>query len=113
MVRVYILPELVRQIQKHFRNDAGKIFDLMQELEIHPQKGKTLGNIGRIVIKELRFRNFRFYFILEGHKLKCVNAEELKDLLIKFVRLSDKNLQQETINEIKYVLRLIGFEEFR
>ena len=112
MAKVYILPELIRQIQKLFKGNSDEIFDLMEELENNPHKGKTIGNIGRIVIKELKYRNFRFYFIVEGHKLKCVNAEELKELLIKFVRMSDKNLQQGTINEIKHILKLVGFEEF-
>lgn len=108
-----ILPELVRQIQKIFKGKADKIFDLIEELEIFPRKGKELGHIGNIVIKEIKYGSFRFYFITEGHKLKCVTDEELRNLLIKFVRMSDKDTQQKTINEIKIILKQIGFEEFR
>jgi hypothetical protein len=32
----------------------------------------------------------------------------LTDLLLKFVRMSDKKHQQETIEEIKTILRTIG-----
>jgi len=37
-----------------------------------------------------------------------MDEEKLVDLLLRFVRMSDKNHQQETIDEIKQVLRTIG-----
>ena len=113
MAKVMILPELVRQIQKIFKKKADKIYDLIEELEIFPRKGKELGHIGNIVIKEIKYGGFRFYFITEGYKLKCLTDEELKNLLIKFVRMSDKDAQQKMINEIKIILKKIGFEEFK
>lgn len=113
MVKVLILPDLVRQIQKTFKKNSGKIFDLMEELEVFPNKGKELGHIGRIVIKEIKYEVFRFYFIADGQKLKCVTAEELKNLLIKFVRMSDKDTQQKTIDEIKKILSILGFDDFK
>lgn len=85
----------------------------MAELETNPHKGDALGHVDNIVIKEIKYSGFRFYFITDGHKLKCVSADELKDLLIRFVRMSNKNLQQETINEIKHVLKTAGFDEFK
>ena len=36
----------------------------------------------------------------------------LKDLLIRFVRMSDKKHQQKTIDEIKKILIKIGQNEF-
>jgi len=113
MAKVMILPELVRQIQKIFKKKADKIYDLMEELELFPKKGKELGHVGNIAIKEIRYGNFRFYFITDGHKLKCLTDEELRDLLIKFVRMSDKDTQQKIINEIKMILKKIGFEDFK
>jgi len=113
MARVMILPELVRQIQKIFKKKADKIYDLMSELEIFPRKGKEIGHVANIVIKEIKYEGFRFYFITEGHKLKCLTDEELKDLLIKFIRMSDKDSQQKIINEIKIILKKIGFDDFR
>lgn len=113
MAKVMILPELVRQIQKIFKKKADKIYDLIKELELFPRKGKELGHIGNIVIKEIRYEGFRFYFITEGHKLKCLTDEELRDLLIKFVRMSDKDTQQKVINDIKIILKNVGFEDFR
>ncbi|MBI2044250.1 hypothetical protein HYT24_02705 [Candidatus Pacearchaeota archaeon] len=81
-------------------------------MEENPKKGNSVGHIGGIVIKELRYDKFRFYFITDGHKLKFLQASDLKDLLIKFVRMSDKKDQQKVIDEIKNILRKIGSEGF-
>ena len=108
MAKVEITETLYQEIEKKFKREANKIIDLMQTLEQSPKKGKLLGSVGGIVIKELKYSAFRFYFITDGFKLKCLKEEELTDLLIRFVRMSDKKHQQETIDEIKQVLRLIG-----
>lgn len=113
MVKVLILPELVRQVQRKFKKSAKKIFDLMEELELFPIKGKELGHIGKILIKEIKYESFRFCFITNGHILKCVTDEGLANLLIKFVRMSDKDTQQKTTVQIKKILRKVGFENFR
>ncbi len=112
MAKVEITETLYQEIEKQFKREAFKIVDLMQTLEENPLKGKLLGTVGGIVIKELRYKNFRFYFITDGFKLKCIGQEELTDLLIRFVRMSDKKHQQETINEIKQILRIIGPKGF-
>lgn len=112
MAKVEIVESLFQEIEKKFKQDATKIFDLMQELETNPHKGKLLGSVGGIVIKELKYTTFRFYFITDGFKLKCMHEEELVDLLLRFVRMSDKNHQQENINEIKYILKTIGVQGF-
>ena len=41
-----------------------------------------------------------------------MEINDLKDLLIKFVRMSDKKTQQKTIDEIKAILRTFGEEGF-
>ena len=64
------------------------------------------------IIKELKYKSFRFYFITDGFKLKCIDENALVDLLLRFVRMSDKKAQQETINEIKFILRTLGPEGF-
>ena len=108
MAKVEIIRPLFEEIQKKFKGEAHKIIDLMESLEDNPAKGKSLGNIGEIVIKELRYKSFRFYFITDGYKLKIMNQASLADLLIRFVRMSDKKHQQETINEIKRILLRFG-----
>jgi len=80
----------------------------MKTLEENSYKGKAVGQVEGIVIKELKYKGFRFYFITDGYKLKIMDESKLIDLLIKFVRMSDKKEQQRFINEIKDVLRRLG-----
>lgn len=112
MAKVIISENLKDEILKKFREESKKIFKLMHSLKKSPKKGKPVGQVGEILIKELKYRSFRFYFITDGFKLKILNLEELSDLLIKFVRMSDKKDQQKVINEIKDVLRKVGKEGF-
>lgn len=112
MAKVEITETLYQEIEKKFKREAFEIVDLMQTLEHSPKKGKLLGTVGGIVIKELKYGSFRFYFITDGFKLKCLEEEELADLLIQFVRMSDKKHQQETIDEIKQILKVIGPKGF-
>jgi len=112
MAKVKIIVSLIEEIQKKFKGESHKIIDLLETLEENPKKGKLLGNVGGIVIKELKYKSFRFYFITDGYKLKVLDEANLVDLLIKFVRMSDKKSQRKTIEEIKYVLRRFGKEKF-
>lgn len=112
MAKVSITPSLENEINKKFKGESLEVFELMRSLEGSPKKGNPVGQVGGIVIKELKYKKFRFYFITDGHKLKFLQASDLKELLIKFVRMSDKKDQQKTIDEIKNVLRKIGSEGF-
>ena len=114
MAKIEILKSLVLEIKKKFsKTEANKILDLIHSLENNPKKGKLLGNVGGLVIKELKYKNFRFYFITDGFKLKYFDEENLVDLLLRFVRMSDKKHQQETIDKIKHILKTIGSEGFK
>jgi len=53
---------LFQEIQKKFQGESHKIIDLLETLEENPKKGKELGNVGGVVIKEIRYKSFRFYF---------------------------------------------------
>jgi hypothetical protein len=112
MAIVRITKNLEKEINKRFRKESLKIIHHLYSLNENPTKGKELGAVGSSVIKEIKYKSFRFYFITKGHKLKILKAEELKDLLIKFVRMSNKKDQQKTINEIKIILRILGDEGF-
>ena len=112
MAKVKIVPGLFKEIQDKFKGEAHKIIDLLETLETNPHKGKLLGNIGGIAIKELRYKGFRFYFITDGFKLKAMDELTLVNLLIKFVRMSDKKSQQKAIDEIKDILRKFGDRGF-
>ena len=112
MAKVIVTKKLEAEINKLFKKDSIEIFELIYSLEENPHKGKPVGNVGGIVIKELRYNSYRFYFITDGFKIKMFQTEELSDLLIKFVRMSDKKSQQKTIDEIKAILRKFGDEGF-
>jgi hypothetical protein len=44
----------------------------------------------------------------DGHKLRTFDEDTLVELLFRFVRMSQKSNQQETIYVIKDILRKIG-----
>ena len=67
-----------------------------------------MGQFSGFVVKELKYKGFRFYFIVDGAKLNFLSKGELVDLLMKFVRMSDKRTQQKTIDEIRNILVKIG-----
>lgn len=112
MAEVSISERLKDEIFKKFKEESKIIFHHMYSLRENPGKGKLVGNVGGIVIKELKYKNFRFYFITDGYKLKLMEESKLVDLLIKFVRMSDKKSQQKTINEIKDILKSLGERGF-
>jgi hypothetical protein len=113
MAKVIITNELEEEINNKFKGESVKIFELIYSLEENPKKGKPVGHIGTIVIKELRYEKFRFYFVTDGHRVKFLEISELKNLLIRFVRMSDKKAQQKTIEEIKEILRKFGEDGFK
>lgn len=112
MAKVIVTKKLEEEINKKFKSKSVDIFKLIYSLKENPHKGKAIGQVGGIVIKELRYESYRLYFITDGYKIKVLNKEEIKDLMIKFVRMSDKKAQQKVINEIKEVLRKFGQEGF-
>ncbi|MBS3132646.1 hypothetical protein J4470_00760 [Candidatus Woesearchaeota archaeon] len=112
MAKVIITALLEGEINKKFKRRSVEVFSLLRTLEDNPYKGKEVGVVGRVLIKEIKYGKFRFYFITDGYKIKVLKARELKELIIKFVRMSEKKDQQETIEEIKNVLRSLGEEGF-
>ena len=112
MAKVEIIESLYNQINKKFKHKSVEILQHLKSLEENPKKGKILGKVGGVLIKELKYKNFRFYFLADEYKLKFFSEEELTDLLLRFVRMSDKTHQQETINEIRQILIKIGPKGF-
>ena len=110
MAKVVITASLKEEIFKRFKATSEKIFLQMKSLEHNPHKGKALGHVAGIAIKELKYEKYRFYFITDGHVLKFGTDDELAALLIKFVRVSDKKDQQKIIDELKTVLKSMGFD---
>lgn len=113
MAKVEIIDSLRDKVHKKFKGESITVFKHMKSLGENPRKGKLLGQVSGFIIKELKYKRFRFYFIVEGDKLNFYSKEELVDLLIRFVRMSDKKAQQKTISEIREVLLKIGPNGFR
>jgi hypothetical protein len=112
MAKVIITKKLEDEINKTFKGQAVTIFENIKSLEENPYKGKPVGQVSGIVIKELKYESYRFYFITDGFKIKMLQKDELNDLLIKFVRMSNKKDQQKVIDEIKIILKKVGEEGF-
>lgn len=112
MAKVVITAFLEEEINRKFKQQAVEIFTLLRTLEENPNKGKEVGVIGRVLIKEIKYGKFRFYFVTDGYALKILKMQELKDLIVKFVRMSEKKDQQGVIEEIKKVLRSLREEGF-
>ncbi len=108
MAKVEITESLLAEINKKFKHESIEVLEHLKSLESSPYKGKVLGAVGAIIIKELKYSGFRFYFITDGFRIKCLEEEKLVDLLLRFVRMSNKKHQQQIINEIKHILRTIG-----
>ena len=70
MAKVEIVRSLLDEIQKKFKGESHEIIDLLESLEDSPHKGKPLGTVGGIVIKELKYKNFRFYSFI--YSLICI-----------------------------------------
>ena len=98
MAKVKISDSLLNEIEKKFKGESHKVIDLLETLEENPKKGKFIAQVSGIVVKELKYESYRFYFITDNYKIRFLKIEDLKDLLIKFVRMSDKKTQQKTID---------------
>jgi len=107
-IEIIIVESLYEEIEKKFKQESIKVFDLMSSLKENPKKGKLIGNVGGIIIKELKYKSFQFYFLTDGYKLKIISKEDIIDLLFKFVRMSDKKYQQKVISEIKDALKMLN-----
>ena len=112
MAKVIITNALKEEIFRKFKALSERILLQIKSLEENPKKGKALGHVAGIVIKELKYEKYRFYFITDGFKVKFGTEDEIASLLIKFVRMSEKKDQKKIINEIKDVLKSFGFDGF-
>ena len=112
MAKVIITDSLKKEVFKKLKADSVGVIALMLSLEKNPHKGKSLSHTSGFVIKELKYKKFRFYFITDGQILKFGTEDEIADLLIRFIRMSDKKDQKRIIEEIKNVLNSMGIESF-
>lgn len=113
MIKIIVLNSLRNEIYKIFKKDSIKVYSLFEELKLNPKKGKILGHVGNMSIRELKYQTYRFYFIIDGHKLFLFDKGRIEELLIRFIKMSKKDNQQKVINEIKLILKRIGEEGFK
>lgn len=111
MIRIEIPLSLRNEIFRTFKKESLKVYSLIKQLKRTPNKGKVLGHVGNNSIRELKYKSFRFYYIINGPKLILFNSGKLSELLIRFIKMSKKNNQQKTINDIKQILKFIDFEK--
>lgn len=107
-VIIEITEKLYAEISEKFKKESIKVMHNIKSLEESPNKGKVVGNVGGMLIKEIKYKSFRFYYIVDGYVLKCFNSQDLVEILLRFVRMSDKKFQQKTIDKIKSILQKIG-----
>jgi len=107
MIKININKSLVKEIKKKFpKSEIKKILKLFYSLEESPSKGKTLTVIGSVLIKELKFTSFRFYYLIDSnYKIILLSKEKLEELIIKIVAMSKKNNQQKIIDKLKLDLK--------
>ncbi|MBR9692658.1 hypothetical protein GOV07_01870 [Candidatus Woesearchaeota archaeon] len=112
MAIVLVTRSLKREINKRFKKEAVIIFELFRSLKTNPKKGKLLSQVNKVAVKELKYKKFRFFFLVDAFAIKFLSMEDLEDIVIKFVRMGDKKNQQDVIDEIKRILRKMGEEGF-
>lgn len=114
MITIYVTNSLEKEINKRLSKKEGDdLFLQIYSLKENPHKGDTLTNIGNLLIKELKYKKFRVYFIQSKDTLKFLSEEDFKNEIIKFVAMSQKGReQQKVINRIKSELVSKGFNWF-
>ncbi len=106
MVIVAITKELDKELKKRLdKKTYYEIKDVFMSLKKNPYKGDLLHVLGNVVLKEIRYKTFRFYFLTSNNLIKFIATTDLEKELIKFIKMSKKNDQQKVIDEILKKLR--------
>ncbi|MFT4261109.1 MAG: hypothetical protein ACMXX9_01610 [Candidatus Woesearchaeota archaeon] len=114
MVKIYVTKNLEKDINKRLsKKEADNVFLQFYSLKENPFKGDLVTVVGKIVVKELKYKKFRFYFFHSNNILKILSLDDLKNEIIKFVAMSDKSKeQQKVINRLKSDIKNFGFDWF-
>ena len=108
MVIVRIDNELVKKLEKKFnKKELKELKTQFTSLTENPFQGDLIGSFGNFVLKEKKYKTFRFYFI-HSHKILIIkDLEEIKDEIIRFIEMSKKNNQQQVIDKLKKLLKTL------
>jgi mRNA-degrading endonuclease RelE of RelBE toxin-antitoxin system len=105
MVMVRIDDSLIKKLEKKFnKKELKQLKEQFLSLQDNPFQGDLLYSFGGLVLKEKKFKSFRFYFIHSRKILIIKDLEELKDEIIRFIEMSKKNDQQKVIDKLKEML---------
>ena len=106
MVIVAVTLALDKELKKRLNKDEyAQVKKKFQTLKKDPYKGKLLHVLGNVVLKELRWKSFRFYFLTSHNLIKIVAKTDLEKELVKFIRMSKKSDQTKVIKEVLEQLR--------
>ena len=105
MVTVRIDESLVKNLEKKFsKSELSNLKKQFLSLEQNPFQGDLIGVFGAIVLKEKKYKSFRFYFIHSKNILVVKDIDKLKNEIIRFIEYSKKNNQQRVIEKLKKIL---------
>ncbi|MFT4250010.1 MAG: hypothetical protein ACMXYD_01475 [Candidatus Woesearchaeota archaeon] len=98
MVHIYVSKKLEKEIVKRLsKKEADDLFLQIYSLKENPHKGDILTNVGKLLVKELKYKKFRVYFIQSKDTLKILGEEDFRDEIVKFVALSQKGSEQQRV----------------
>ena len=105
MVIVRIDDSLIKKLEKRFnKKDLREIKKLFLSLQDNPFQGNHLYTFGNFVLKEKKFKTFRFYFLHSKRIIIIKDIDKLKDEIIRFIEMSKKNDQQKVIDKLKKMM---------
>lgn len=107
MFRVEITNSFVREVKAKFWENPRRIVDILEALEYNQGMGKFVGDVAGVQVRELEYEWLRFYFVVDGHRLRVLTRRELVDLLVKFAGMLDKR-QKKVFREIRDILVKLG-----
>lgn len=106
MVVVRIDKPLVKKLEKRFsKKELRELKQLFLSLQENPYQGDLLYAFGNFVLKEKKYKTFRFYFLHSRKLLIIKDVDELKDEIIRFIEMSKKNDQQRIIDKLKGMMK--------
>ena len=109
MVIVRIDNSLIKKLEKRFnKKELKELKELFLSLQENPYQGDLLCAFGNFVLKEKKYKTFRFYFLHSRKILIIKDISKLKDEIIRFIEMSKKNDQQKVIDKLKRMMNKIN-----
>lgn len=105
MVIVRIDDSLIKKLEKRFnKKELKELKRVFMSLQENPYQGDLIYAFGNFVLKEKKYKTFRFYFLHSRKILIIKDVARLKDEIIRFIEMSKKNNQQKIIDKLKKMM---------